>query len=138
MTKEIEKRFKEKINITDGCWIWTAAKFHHGHGAIKVNGKMIKAHRLSWELVNGPIPENLVVRHLCNNSSCVKVDHLALGTQKDNVHDMIKAGRHGHKKATHCKNGHEFNEANTYHVIKKGSRNCRVCDRERQKLRRML
>ncbi len=87
------ERFWAKVKKGDGCWEWTAATTK-GYGHIGIKGKMIYAHRLSWELENGKIPDGLHVLHKCNNPLCVKPDHIYLGTQKDNVGDAITLGTH--------------------------------------------
>lgn len=82
----------EKITET-GCWIWIGPCFNEGYGWFFVNGKPIGAHRVSWELHNGPIPDGMYVLHTCDVRPCVNPDHLFIGTQKDNIHDAIKKGR---------------------------------------------
>lgn len=88
--KTVDERFWAKVIKTDTCWFWVAAtnKFGHGKFYIPATKKMIKAHRYSYELHIGPIPEGLIVRHMCNNPSCVNPTHLKLGTQLDNVADQ--------------------------------------------------
>lgn len=54
---------------------------------------MLYAHRVSWELFRGPIPNKLFVLHKCDNKNCINPDHLFLGTAKDNIHDCIRKGR---------------------------------------------
>lgn len=78
-----------------GCWEWFAAKDHFGYGQIGRYGRrnLIRAHRLSWLLFNGPIPDSLCVLHRCDNPSCVNPNHLFLGTKKDNAIDKAKKGR---------------------------------------------
>ena len=75
------------------CWMWTGYRTPDGYGRIQINYKRIKAHRLSWEVHNGSIPEGLFVLHKCDVRDCVNPNHLFLGTQKDNIHDAIKKGR---------------------------------------------
>lgn len=91
----LEERFWAKVNKQpgDGCWLWTAAKGPSGHGFIGVAaGRTDRAHRVSYRLNVGPIPPGLLVRHLCNNAPCVRPDHLALGTHKDNMRDLVESG----------------------------------------------
>lgn len=90
--KDID-RFWPKVNKTDGCWLWTAAKFRFGHGAFQLNGQACKAHRIAYELTYGPIPAGMLVCHQCDNPSCVRPDHLWLGTIKDNNNDRHTKGR---------------------------------------------
>jgi hypothetical protein len=63
-----------------------------GHTEVKVNNKQVRAHRLAWTLYKGEIAKGMQVNHKCNNAKCVNVDHLYLGTQKDNMQDCIRAG----------------------------------------------
>jgi hypothetical protein len=74
------------------CWYWRGAQDHSGYGYVAA--KENRAHRLSWVLFKGEIPEGMKVLHKCDNPFCVNSDHLFLGTQKENVHDMIQKGRH--------------------------------------------
>lgn len=81
----------------NGCRIWTGTTIGPGYGRIarQEHGKrvLLLAHRAWWEAVNGPIPEGMVVRHRCDNPSCVQIGHLILGTQADNMADMADRGR---------------------------------------------
>lgn len=76
-----------------GCWLWTGCSFHYGHGAFSVAGKNLKAHRVSWFICTGNDPLDLCVCHKCDTPACVNPDHLFLGTQRDNTHDMFAKGR---------------------------------------------
>jgi len=86
-----EERFWAKVNKEgpDGCWEWLACKWYNGYGKFNCNGKSIRAHRYSWILKNGAIPEGLLVRHKCRGK-CVNPDHLELGTIAENNADKIR------------------------------------------------
>lgn len=84
---------KIKINEVNGCWEWQDHIGPLKYGHIKVKNKMWIASRYSYHLLVGNIPDGLFVLHRCDNPSCVNPDHLFLGTQKDNMQDMIKKGR---------------------------------------------
>jgi hypothetical protein len=80
------------------CWIWKAAIKttdieHQKYGVFGIGKKTVRAHRFSWTLHFGEIPKGMFVLHRCDNSSCVNPDHLFLGTQKENLHDMQRKGR---------------------------------------------
>ncbi len=90
--RPITDRFWEKVLIADGCWTWTGHIDSKGYG--RLGSDHAGAHRLSWEINVGPIPDNLWVLHYCDNPSCVRPDHLFLGTIIDNLADMVSKGRH--------------------------------------------
>lgn len=76
-----------------GCWIWERQLDDNGYGTIRIDGAMTKAHRASWAAFKGPIPRGTKVLHQCDIRCCVNPDHLFLGTQLDNMQDMISKGR---------------------------------------------
>lgn len=98
----LAERFWAKVDKTSetGCWVWTAYRFHDGYGAIEINGRHAKAHRVSYELNIGPILDGLCVCHKCDNKICVRPDHLFADTQKENVTDMYRKGRDADRKGT--------------------------------------
>lgn len=86
--------FSEKYTISpSGCWEWQCYIDPLGYSRIYLNGKQYRGHRYTWELYNGEIPEGMNVLHKCDNRKCINPDHLFLGTQKDNVRDMISKNR---------------------------------------------
>lgn len=94
--KTAEARFWEKVQRAEGgaCWEWTACLFtNSGYGCFLYERKLQGAHRVSWNLAHGPIPDGLWVLHKCDNRKCVRPDHLFLGTPTDNVRDMFAKGR---------------------------------------------
>lgn len=91
----IEERFWKYVDkgLSPDCWIWTGAHLKGGYGRIRINEKIILAHRFSYEIHNGKIPNKMCVCHICDNPKCVNPSHLFLGTQKDNVDDMVNKNR---------------------------------------------
>jgi hypothetical protein len=89
-------RFIEKVQKTDTCWIWTGASQDNRYGYLHVRNSKnpnALAHRVSWELHFGPVPDGMNVCHRCDNTRCVQPDHLFLGTQSENITDMHRKGR---------------------------------------------
>ena len=91
----VRERFLYYVRKTESCWFWKGAKTGHGYGSMKVNGKMISAHRLSYELFVGPLPYGKILLHSCDNRLCVRPGHLKPGTHKDNTQDMFNKNRQG-------------------------------------------
>jgi hypothetical protein len=91
----IEDRFWQFVNKTDTCWLWTGSR-SRGYGLIGAgaSGKTKSAHRVSYELANGPIPAGMWVLHKCDNPPCVNPAHLFLGDRADNMRDAFRKGRH--------------------------------------------
>lgn len=100
--KTLEELFWPKVQKGDSegdCWVWTGGVDGGGYGCLKaasVGKHTLKAHRVSWEMHNGPIPEGLCVLHRCDNPPCANPNHLFLGTYLDNARDMVTKGRQNH------------------------------------------
>lgn len=89
--ENFEDRFWSKVEKTESCWNWTGAKTS-GHGVVKRDGVQGGAHRASYEMKNGPIPEGMAIDHICRNRACVNPDHLRIATQKQNRENLDPAG----------------------------------------------
>ncbi len=89
-------RFWAKVDKSDECWLWTAAKDRKGYGLFKLTGSVTRsAHRVSWMLTRGSMPaSSVVVMHTCDNPGCVNPAHLKLGTNLENNADKVAKGRH--------------------------------------------
>lgn len=112
------------------CWIWTGCRHASGYGMLNVGGRkgrLVRAHRYSYELLVGPIPDGLQLDHLCRVPACVNPDHLEPVTNRENT---MRGSNFTAEKArqTHCIRGHEFDAENTY-VRPNGTRLCRACGR---------
>jgi len=106
------------------CWLWTGYT-SMGYGQMSLNMKRWPAHRLSWELVNGPIPKGLTIDHLCRVTRCVRPDHLEVVTLAEN------SRRNG--RMPWCRRGHDMTPENT--IIVKLGRTCRTCHNDASRRR---
>ena len=88
--------FWSKVAITKSikeCWEWIGAKKPKGYGNVRINKQYLIAHKVAFEIINGPIPEGYMVCHICDNPSCCNPYHLMLGTTKSNSADMLIKNR---------------------------------------------
>jgi hypothetical protein len=126
--ESMPERFWDKVDKHSGtysefvdtlCWEWMAHKTDRGYGMFWLNDRNHLAHRISYELTKGIIPDGLEIDHLCRNHSCVNPDHLEAVSPSEN-----------HRRIIHiefCLNGHEYTVENTYIRKDNGSRMCKRC-----------
>lgn len=90
---QVLERFLAKVVKTSTCWIWVGYSKNGRYGTIYIAGKSVCAHRASYELFIGPIPDGLEVLHSCDNTKCVNPEHLKAGTHIENMRDCVNKGR---------------------------------------------
>lgn len=135
MMMTTQLRFVKKISAQySGCWEWTASCNQKGYGNFYYCRCVGKAHRFAWEQAHGPVPDGMVLDHICKNRKCVNPKHLRTVTNRDNVLHNSESVIARNAKKTHCKHGHEFTTENTI-VRSSGGRDCLICKRERDKKR---
>jgi hypothetical protein len=116
----------DKGKITDACWLWPGVMLNTGYGVIRRRGKDTKAHRAIYEAAVGPVPDGMVLDHLCRNRACFNPFHLEPVTGKENtLRGESFAAQNARKR--HCPKGHEFSPENT--LIERGARVCLQCKR---------
>ena len=117
-----------------GCWLWDGTWHKDGYGLFHIGGKRFRAHRVSYELFKGPIPEGLQIDHLCRVRCCVNPDHLDAVSSRDNTIRGISPPAILAKKMF-CKRGHPLFGDNCKRVGARQERYCKTCNRARMKAR---
>lgn len=117
----IEYLESRSICRPDGCIVWIAGKTNKGYGLGNKDGIKTTAHRLSYLINVGEVPNGMEIDHLCKNTLCINPKHLEAVTRKVNI------GRGSKAQQTHCVNGHKFTSSNTYFKKSNGCRVCRQC-----------
>lgn len=134
-------RFWAKADRSGPCWLWTASTNERGYGVFNTGTRVRAAHVVSWEMVNGPVPQGREVNHACHDAdrscpggpqcqhrTCVNPAHLEAVTHQENC----RSGRKGDRQVT-CKRGHPFTPENAL-LTKRGTQQCRTCKRMRERL----
>lgn len=128
-------RFWSTVEKSTKCWNWVGSKFwNSGYGVFKVKGYMRPAHRMAYQFAYGPFNPDLFICHRCDNPSCVRPDHLFVGTNSTNIMDAVKKGRHFNARKTKCPSEHVYSKENTL-VYPNGHRRCRICHTIRERRR---
>jgi hypothetical protein len=131
----LEARIVEGISVASGewdCWLWRGAKSDRGYGTISVEGRTCLTHRVMYEIVIGPILEDLELDHLCRQRACANPFHCEPVTHQEN---LLRGENFVAMKArqTHCVNGHLLSDENVYIRPDTGTRQCRKCKNLRQR-----
>lgn len=119
---KLPRRFLEaiEVDIHEGCWNWLAGKDRHGYGYFSLDGRDQKAHRVSYEIMIGKIPDGFHLHHVCKNPACVNPDHLRPLSPK--AHSRTRA-------KWHCPKGHPYERENLY-FDRRRQKICRTCRSE--------
>lgn len=133
----LSERFWNKVNADGVCWEWMGASRSGkpgGYGAFNAGGKMVSSHRFAYEDLVGPIPEGLIIDHLCKNKPCVNPDHLEPVTPGENIRRgaLPFIAKERGRKVTHCPRTHLYTTENTLYNTY-GHRSCRTCRDDRRR-----
>lgn len=131
-TAELDARFWSKVEKSDTCWVWTAGVTGSGYGSFWLRpGRTVVAHRASYEAEVGPVPNGLVLDHLCRNRRCVNPSHLEPVTNQEN----LRRGVQSLDFTKRCGRGHDTTLPGAIRVKPDGRRECRACVNERWRAR---
>lgn len=131
--KSATARLLERARLQDECLVWNGPTADpNGRGSVRYKGRTWRAHQVIWMEANGPIPDGLVIRHTCDVMACLNIEHMLIGTQRENMHDM-KLRQRGRWKV--CRNGlHRLEGENLYILPSNPAyRECRACRNERNR-----
>lgn len=134
LAPEWRQRLISDSHSVEGCWLWRKHVDKSGYARTTYAKDYEQlAHRLSYRLFKGEIPDGLTIDHLCRRRYCINPDHLDAVTQRENVlrGEGVAARR---ARQTHCKRGHEFSRENTY-IFRNGRRGCRSCAKSARRRR---
>lgn len=123
----IGPRLWPRVVVTPGCWLWTGAQTSDGYGRFTLNNRTVGVHRLTYELLVGPIPEGMQLDHLCRVPQCCNPAHLEPVTPRLNTHRSPIAPAALNARKSHCPYGHPYDGPNL--ILKSGHRVCRECKR---------
>lgn len=134
--RPVAQRFWDKVEVTESCWLWSGGTFTQGYGRFDIGSRTdgtrrsVKAHRFAYEAVRGPVPDGLVIDHLCRVRNCVNPAHLEAVTSRINILRGVGVAPQNAAK-TECPNGHPY-EGPNLRVQPSGSRYCFACKRARR------
>jgi hypothetical protein len=135
------ERFWSKVSPEpmSGCWLWTGGTSANGYGRFSISGRLVQAHRYSYQLSGRTIPKGLELDHLCRVRACVNTSHLEPVTRSENTKRGIGGALRTEAALarTHCERSHELTRANTRIEMRNGAtrRRCRTCNRMSEKRR---
>lgn len=128
-TLPLEDLFWKNVDTSGECWHWLGRIGAYGYGILWYEGRVWIASRIAYELQIGPVPSNLLVCHHCDNPPCVRGSHLFLGTQADNMRDMVEKERNRRQNPLFCPHGHPRTVENSRVTPNGRALQCQVCRR---------